>query len=32
VTKANGVSEQAVRAFQIGAGPKITHLISAQRS
>jgi hypothetical protein len=30
VTKADRVSEQAVRHFQIGDGPKITHLISAQ--
>jgi MFS family permease len=31
VTKADRVAEQAVRHFQIGDGPKITHLISAQR-
>jgi MFS family permease len=31
VTKGDLVSEQAVRRFQIGDGPKITHLISAQR-
>ena len=31
VTKADKVSEQAVRHFQIGDGPKITHLISAKR-
>jgi MFS family permease len=31
VTKADRISEQAVRRFQIGAGPKTTHLISAQR-
>lgn len=30
VTKADRVSEQALRHFQIGDGPKITHLISAQ--
>jgi hypothetical protein len=32
VTKADQISEQAVRRFQIGAGPKTTHLISAQRN
>jgi predicted MFS family arabinose efflux permease len=32
VTKADGISEQAVRRFQIGDGPKTTHLISAQRN
>jgi predicted MFS family arabinose efflux permease len=32
VTKADRISEQAVRRFQIGDGPKITHLISAQRN
>jgi hypothetical protein len=32
VTKADAISEQAVRRFHIGDGPKITHLISAQRS
>lgn len=31
VTKADRISEQAVRRFQIGDGPKTTHLISAQR-
>ena len=31
VTKADRISDQAVRRFQIGDGPKITHLISAQR-
>lgn len=31
VTKADGISEQALRRFQVGDGPKITHLISAQR-
>jgi predicted MFS family arabinose efflux permease len=31
VTKADGISEHAVRRFQIGDGPKTTHLISAQR-
>ena len=30
VTKADRISEQAVRSFQIGDGPKTTHLISAQ--
>ncbi len=30
VTKADQISQQAVRRFQIGAGPKTTHLISAQ--
>ena len=30
VTKADRISEQAVRRFQIGDGPKTTHLISAQ--
>ena len=30
VTKADQISEQAVRRFQIGEGPKTTHLISAQ--
>jgi predicted MFS family arabinose efflux permease len=29
VTKADRISEQAVRRFQIGEGPKTTHLISA---
>jgi predicted MFS family arabinose efflux permease len=32
VTKADKVSEQALRHFQIGDGPKITHLISASKS
>ena len=32
VTKADRISDQAVRRFQIGDGPKITHLISAQRN
>jgi predicted MFS family arabinose efflux permease len=32
VTKSDRVSEQAVRRFQIGDGPKTTHLISAQRA
>jgi MFS family permease len=32
VTKADRISEQAVRRFQIGDGPKITHLIGAQRN
>jgi hypothetical protein len=32
VTKADRISEQAVRRFQIGDGPKTTHLISAQRN
>jgi hypothetical protein len=32
VTKADEISEQAVRRYQIGAGPKTTHLISAQRN
>jgi predicted MFS family arabinose efflux permease len=32
VTKADQISEQAVRRFQIGAGPKTTHLISAQQT
>jgi predicted MFS family arabinose efflux permease len=32
VTKADRISEEAVRRFQIGDGPKITHLISAQRN
>ena len=31
VTKGDRISEQAVRRFQIGDGPKTTHLISAQR-
>jgi MFS family permease len=31
VTKADRISEQAVRRFQIGEGPKTTHLIGAQR-
>jgi hypothetical protein len=31
VTKSDRISEQAVRHFQIGDGPKTTHLISAQR-
>ena len=30
VTKADRISEQAVRRFQIGEGPKTTHLISAK--
>src|ERR1700728_1922695 len=30
VTKADRISEQAVRRFQIGEGPKTTHLVSAQ--
>jgi MFS family permease len=30
VTKADRISEQAVRRFQIGEGPRTTHLISAQ--
>jgi MFS family permease len=30
VTKADRISEQAVRRFQIGEGPKTTHLIGAQ--
>jgi MFS family permease len=30
VTKGDQISEQAVRQFQIGDGPKTTHLISAQ--
>ena len=30
VTKSDRISEQAVRRFQIGDGPKTTHLISAQ--
>jgi predicted MFS family arabinose efflux permease len=30
VTKADRISEQAVRRFQIGDGPKTTHLISAK--
>jgi MFS family permease len=32
VTKGDQVSEQAVRRFHIGDGPKTTHLISAQRN
>jgi predicted MFS family arabinose efflux permease len=32
VTKADRISEQAVRRFQIGDGPKTTHLIGVQRS
>jgi MFS family permease len=32
VTGADRISEQAVRRFQIGEGPKITHLIGAQRN
>lgn len=32
VTKADRISEQAVRRFQVGDGPKTTHLISAQRN
>jgi MFS family permease len=32
VTKADRISEQAVRRFQIGDGPKTTHLISAMRN
>jgi MFS family permease len=32
VTKADQISEQAVRRFQIGDGPKTTHWISAQRN
>lgn len=31
VTKSDQVCEQAVRRFQVGDGPKTTHLISAQR-
>jgi hypothetical protein len=31
VTKADRALEQAVRRFQIGDGPKTTHLISARR-
>jgi MFS family permease len=31
VTKADRISEQAVRRFQIGDGPKTTHLIGAQQ-
>jgi MFS family permease len=31
VTKADRISEQAVRRFQIGDGPKTAHLIGAQR-
>ncbi len=31
VTKGDRISEQAVRRFQIGDGPKTTHLVSAQR-
>ena len=31
VTKSDRISEQAVRRFQVGDGPKTTHLISAQR-
>ena len=31
VTKADRISEQAVRRFQIGEGPKTAHLVSAQR-
>ena len=31
VTKSDQISEQAVRRFQIGDGPKTTHLVSAQR-
>jgi MFS family permease len=31
VTKGDRISEQAARRFQIGDGPKTTHLISAQR-
>lgn len=31
VTKSDRISEQAVRRFQIGDGPKTTHLVSAQR-
>jgi hypothetical protein len=31
VTKGDQISEEAVRRFQIGDGPKTTHLISAQR-
>jgi len=31
VTQADRISEQAVRRFQIGEGPKTTHLISAKR-
>jgi predicted MFS family arabinose efflux permease len=30
VTKADRVSEEAIRRFQIGEGPKTTHLVSAQ--
>jgi MFS family permease len=32
VTKADRISEQTVRRFQIGDGPKITHLVGAQRN
>jgi MFS family permease len=32
VTKADRISEQAVRRFQIGEGPKTTHLIGVQRN
>jgi predicted MFS family arabinose efflux permease len=32
VTKADRISEQAVRRFQIGDGPKTTHLIGVQRN
>jgi predicted MFS family arabinose efflux permease len=32
VTKGDRISEQSVRRFQIGDGPKTTHLISAQRN
>jgi predicted MFS family arabinose efflux permease len=31
VTKGDWISEQAVRRFQVGDGPKTTHLVSAQR-
>jgi hypothetical protein len=30
VTKADRITEQVVRHFQIGDGPKTTHLIGAQ--
>ena len=30
VTKGDRISEQAARRFQIGDGPKITHLVRAQ--
>ncbi len=31
VTKGDRIAEQAVRHFQVGEGPKTTHLVSAQR-